>query len=55
MHSKHNTELKKVELPTNKSFEDDNKAIQIINYDYSIGEKNAILHFNKDSRYTITE
>ncbi len=55
MHSKHNTELKNVELTTNKSFQDHNKPIQIVNYSYSTGEKNAILHFNKDPRYTITE
>lgn len=31
------------------------KNLKVINYKYSKQEENAILHFNKDHRFTITE
>lgn len=58
MHTNQLPEHKKVEITTKSNSDCADipaKSIKITKYKYSQLEKNAILHFNKDNRYTITE
>lgn len=58
MHTNYLLEDKNVEITTNNNSDCADipvKSIKVTFYKYSQLEKNAILHFNKDNRYTITE